>query len=75
MLSFFRENGRFSGRFLSEDVARNKCRFSACFGRGIPNENAGNKSYLVKVVLGHLTSAEVENSPDKETANFLKRYN
>ena len=41
----------------------------------VPNDKLGDKPYLVKVVIRHLTSAEVENSADQGTAKFLKLYN
>ena len=41
----------------------------------IPGDKADNKAYLVKVVLRHLTSADIENSEDQGTAIFLKLYN
>ena len=41
----------------------------------VPNDKLGDKPYLVKVVIRHLTSAEVENSADHGAAKFLKLYN
>ena len=41
----------------------------------VPEEKAEDHSYLVKVLLRHLTSADVENSDDQGAAIFLKLYN
>ena len=41
----------------------------------VPEGKAEDHSYLVKVLLRHLTSAEVEESPDHGVAKFLKLYN
>ena len=42
----------------------------------ITDENKkGDKSYLLKIVLRYLTSADIENSADKGAGVFLKLYN
>ena len=41
---------------------------------GVADDKKNDKAYLLKVVLRHLTSADVENSADKGAAVFLKLY-
>ena len=41
----------------------------------VADDKQGDKAHVLKLLLRHLTSADVENSPDHGAALFLKLYN
>ena len=45
------------------------------YGIAVADEKVGDKPYVLKVVIRHLTSDTVENSADQGAALFLKLYN
>ena len=45
------------------------------YGIAVTDDRKGDKPYLLKVVVRHLTSEAVENSADQGAALFLQLYN